>query len=56
MVFELSYQERDGWSIWQGFWLSAVGEDDSRQDGKSAVNTSIDQAAVCLGKSDAVLE
>ena len=32
-----------------GFWLSAVGEIDNRQRGIWIVNTSIDQAAICLG-------
>jgi putative Mg2+ transporter-C (MgtC) family protein len=48
-VFELSYQERVGWSGVEHGWLWAAAESASKSNRNFTVNASIDQAAISLG-------
>jgi putative Mg2+ transporter-C (MgtC) family protein len=48
-VFELSYQERVGWSSSEHGWLWATAESTSKSNRNFTVNASIDQAAISLG-------
>jgi putative Mg2+ transporter-C (MgtC) family protein len=48
-VFELSYQERIGWSGVEHGWLWAAAESASKSNRNFTVNASIDQAAISLG-------
>jgi putative Mg2+ transporter-C (MgtC) family protein len=49
LVFEPSYQERDGWSGSEAGWLSASDDGVNERSGIDTVNGSIYQAAICLG-------
>ncbi len=48
-VFELSYQERGGWSGAEHGWLWAGSESGRKSNRNFTVNASIDQAAISLG-------
>jgi len=48
-VFELSYQERDGWSGSEHGWLWATGASANKSNRVFTVTASIDQAAISLG-------